>query len=258
MNKAAAFDVIRLAAENAAIAEEIVNNPGQVLKDHGVSEPQMQAEIERIVAALKSAVTESPSSKQQASTLETAESFKSGLRNTVVQIERGFRSTMIMYEVAFYLGVGLILAAILMAFVKEQSLLAIAFGSLGIIDIIVYFITKPPQDLQFSRARLAQLEAAFFNWFIDYTSWNGAMMNLAQQGRLDFNAMTKISNTLMEHTEKTMELIDKYCGAPKKGTTYGERTLGHVLGNRSQRPGRTHPRSTNLRPTSDSGASDAN
>jgi len=189
--------------------------------------------------------------KQHEATQETAESFKSGLRNTVAQIERGFRSTMTMYEVAFYLGVVLILAAVVMAFLDNKSLLPIVFGSLGMVDVIAYFITKPPRDLQFSRARLAQLQAAFFNWFIDYTNWNGALMAMAQDGKLDFNAMTTVSKTLMEHTEKTMELIDRYCGSPKKGANDGARALGHIFGNRSQRSGRAHTRSTDLRSAGD-------
>jgi hypothetical protein len=39
------------------------------------------------------------------STLQTADSFKRGLSNTVKQIEDGFEATMSMYMVAFYLGI---------------------------------------------------------------------------------------------------------------------------------------------------------
>jgi len=156
---------------------------------------------------------------QQATTLETADSFKSGLRATVAQIERGFGYTMTMYIVAFYLGVVLVLAAILMAFFEQKSLLSIVFGGLGTADVIAYFITKPPQDLQFSRGRLAQLQAAFFNWFIDYTNWNGVLVTWSQEGKADLLVMKDVSTTLMDHTEKTMALIDKYCGPPRPAET---------------------------------------
>src|SRR5262249_28623357 len=122
---------------------------------------------------------------------------------------------MTMYEVAFYLGVVLILAAVVMAFLDNKSLLPIVFGSLGITDMIAYFITKPPQDLQFSRARLAQLQAAFFNWFIDYTNWNGVLMTWTQEGKAELQSVKAVSSILMEHTEKTMALIDTYCGSPR-------------------------------------------
>jgi hypothetical protein len=99
------------------------------------------------------------------------------------------------------------------------------FGSLGIVDVIAYFITKPPQDLQFSRARLAQLQAAFFNWFIDYTNWNGVLMAWTQEGKADMGSMEAVSKILMEHTEKTMALIDTYCGTPR---TTEPRTSGKL------------------------------
>jgi hypothetical protein len=121
---------------------------------------------------------------------------------------------MVMYTVAFYLGIALVLSAIAMAFVKDKPLLPIVFGGLGMADLIAYFITKPPQELQFSRARLAQLQAAFFNWFIDYTNWNGVLRTSTEEGRADLQFFKTVSSILMEHTEKTMSLIDTYCGSP--------------------------------------------
>jgi hypothetical protein len=141
MDNSAAFDVLKWVAEDPAFAQELLTNPDEALTRRGVWQPEGHAELKQLVAAfisspLATAGTGATYPKQQESTLETAESFKNGLRNTVAQIERGFRSTMMMYEVAFYLGVGLILAAVVMAFFKEQNLLPIAFGSLGILDVI--------------------------------------------------------------------------------------------------------------------------
>lgn len=257
MNKSAAFDLLKRAAEDPTFARELLSNRDELSADRGLPEPEAREEIRQLIVALCShgaLANDTSDPKQHETTQQTAESFKSGLRKTVDQIERGFRSTMLMYEVAFYLGVGLVLAAVVMAFVSKEKLLPMVFGGLGMVDVIAYFVTKPPQDLQFSRARLAQLQAAFFNWFIDYTNWNGALMAMAQDGKLDFNTMTTVSKVLMEHTEKTMELIDKYCGSPKKGANDGARTLGHIFGNRSQRSGRTRTRGANLRSAGDPGA----
>jgi hypothetical protein len=199
--------------------QRLTTNVDAVLTERGFAELERREELKRVLVALGLSRSDNTSAAsyqaQHETTLQTADSFKSALRDTVKQIERGFRSTMVMYTVAFYLGVGLIVAAVAMAFVKEKALLPIVFGTLGIADVIAYFITKPPQDLQFSRARLAQLQAAFFNWFIDYTNWNGVLMTGTQDGKVDLQFVKTVSGILMEHTEKTMALIDTYCGSPR-------------------------------------------
>jgi hypothetical protein len=219
MNNDDAFAMIREAVEDPAFFQRLTTDLDEVLTERGFAEPGCREEVKRVIAALVLSRSDNAASasyqEQHDTTLQTADSFKSALRDTVKQIERGFRSTMVMYTVAFYLGVGLIVSAIAMAFVKEKALLPIVFGSLGIADVIAYFITKPPQDLQFSRARLAQLQAAFFNWFIDYTNWNGVLMTWSQDGRADLQSVKTVSAILMEHTEKTMALIDTYCGSPR-------------------------------------------
>jgi hypothetical protein len=208
-NDAAAFGVIRDAVDNPGFYQRFVADPDGVLTEMRITELKSREVLKRVVAGLGGLPADDYTA-QQRSTFETAESFKGALRDTVKQIERGFRTTMVMYTVAFYLGVGLIVAATVMAFVKEQALLPIVFGTLGIADLIAYFITKPPQDLQFSRARLAQLQAAFFHWFMDYTNWNGLLME-----RGDEDSLKRVSAVLMANTEKTMQLIDTYCGSPR-------------------------------------------
>jgi hypothetical protein len=219
MNDDAAFAVIREAIDDPSFFQRLSTDLDEVLTERGFAEPERREELKRVMAALGLSRSDNAAAAsyqaQHETTLQTADSFKSALRDTVKQIEHGFRSTMIMYTVAFYLGVVLILAAIAMAFFKQESLLPIVFGSLGIGDVIAYFITKPPQDLQFSRARLAQLQAAFFNWFIDYTNWNGVLMTWTQEGRADLQFFKTVSAILMDHTEKTMALIDTYCGSPR-------------------------------------------
>ncbi|MGA9670211.1 MAG: hypothetical protein WBQ94_13445 [Terracidiphilus sp.] len=197
-----AFAIILRAVDDPAFRLRLAADMSGVLSECEILEPESRDNVTRVVAVILRAEDSAYKAfqEQHDTTLQTADSFKSGLRDTVKQIERGFRSTMMMYTVAFYLGVGMILAAVAMAFVQQKSLLPIVFGGLGIADVIAYFITKPPQDLQFSRARLAQLQAAFFNWFIDYTNWNGVLMTWTQNGRADFQSLKAVSAILMEHT----------------------------------------------------------
>ena len=214
MNNDLAFEMIRDAIDDPVFLGRVCTNLDEVLTERGVAEPREREEIKRVITGLLSARAQDASATVhmvEESTLQTADSFKRGLSNTVKQIEHGFQATMIMYMVAFYLGIGLIVAATAMAFMNHTAMLPIVFGTLGMADILTYFITKPPQDLQFSRARLAQLQAAFYNWFMNYSNWNGALAMLTQQGHADVNLLKTVSATLMEHTEKTMDLIDTYC-----------------------------------------------
>ncbi len=90
-------------------------------------------------------------------------------------------------------------------------MLPIVFGGLGIADIIAYFITKPPLDRQRSRANLAQLQAAYFNFFVDVYNWNSHLGHLTQTGQINFKNVKDVSDILIQNTDKTMELIEKYC-----------------------------------------------
>jgi hypothetical protein len=222
MTNGVGFELIRDAVDHPDFRGRVCTNIDEVLTERGVKEPDEREEIKRVIAGLLSAPVQCASATVdmledlERSTLKTADSFKLGLSNTVKQIEQGFQATMVMYMVAFYLGIGLIAAATAMAFMNHTALLPIVFGTLGMADILAYFITKPPQDLQFSRARLAQLQAAFYNWFMDYTSWNGQLAMLAKQGQANVFLMKTVSTTLMDHTEKTMSLIDTYCATGHK------------------------------------------
>lgn len=148
----------------------------------------------------------------------TSNSFKSGLVDSLVQIKQGFKSAMIMYTVAFYVGIGLILTAVVYAWFKEGSLLPVAFAGLGVADLIAYFITKPPLDLQKSRANLAQLQTAYYNWFIDLFNWN----SVANGGDAMISQYKKVSEMTLRNTERTMKMIEDYCEIASSGSQKNE------------------------------------
>lgn len=158
------------------------------------------------------------------SSKETIEAFRKGLCETIRQIETGFHLTSIMYNVAFYLGVGLIVFSVFYAVFSQGSLLSIAFGGFGILDIITFFITKPPQDLQSSRADLAQLQLAYYNWFLDNYDWNWYVGSLWDWGKGVYirDNMKEASAILLSNTEKTMALIERYCEFNKESKPKAE------------------------------------
>jgi hypothetical protein len=162
-------------------------------------------------------------------TMELGQRFKESISTTLNQIEIGYKGAMWMYWLAFLTGILMIITAIVFAFVKEKNLMSIVFGSLGTLDLLVFFVMKPPLELQNSRIGLARLDAAFMTWFIDLSNLNGILLNLpstymsAQQspdGKIityykpqDFEEAYKksieISKLSMENAEKTLDMMGK-------------------------------------------------
>ena len=116
---------------------------------------------------------------------------------------------MLMYQITFYLGVALIVAATGIAIVGQAPLLPAIFGTLGMADILAFFLFKPQERLQASRSSLAQVQAALYNWFMDSVNLN-SMMALYGQSR-DYAGAERMSKSLLSHTEKTLDMLQKYC-----------------------------------------------
>ncbi|MCC6297541.1 MAG: hypothetical protein IT469_12625 [Pseudomonadales bacterium] len=145
----------------------------------------------------------------QEDTLAVAKQMKLGLQKTLEQIDKAYRSTMLMYQITFYLGVALIVAATGIAIVGQAPLLPAIFGTLGMADILAFFLFKPQERLQASRSSLAQVQAALYNWFMDSVNLN-SMMALYGQSR-DYAGAERMSKSLLSHTEKTLDMLQKYC-----------------------------------------------
>jgi len=215
-----AYEILRRAATDPTFLQSISTTPDLVIQQQGVSDPQTIQELKQFLSLMIAGMQQSSETqqflRQQArSTSDTADAFKAGLRTTVEQIDQGFRSTMRMYTVAFYLGVLLVLVALYIAVVDGISLLSIVFGGLGVLDFLGFFFAKPAQNLQGSRANLAQLQAAYYNWFLDVYNWNSYLTHLAQTQQVDFAKVKEVSEQLMSNTDRTMVLMEKYCGLDK-------------------------------------------
>jgi hypothetical protein len=106
--------------------------------------------------------------------------------------------------------VALIIAAIVSALYGKQ-LLPMVLGGLGTANTLAFFFTKPPERLQSSRASLAQLQCALLNWFNDFFNQNALMSQLSSGAKLDLAPYKALSETLMNHTEDMMSMLQKYC-----------------------------------------------
>jgi hypothetical protein len=140
-------------------------------------------------------------------TYETIISIKSSLQDVLKDAKYAYKFVLWMYVSTFLLGIGLIVTAIVFA-AMDKPILAAAFGAVGLIDIVVQFMYKPPLELQTSRSNLAQLMITITNWFTDLMNLNGFM---AQRGDLlTLEELERISQKQHDNTERMLGLIEKY------------------------------------------------
>lgn len=147
----------------------------------------------------------------QRDTMDTIKKYRTTLKSALDQIDTGFRTTSRMYQIAFYLGVFLILSSVALAVFKGTSLFSTAFAGLGVSDFIAYFFTKPPESLERSKADLAQLQMALYNWFNDNYNWNSFIATVASVRPVQYADMKQVSDGMSDSTEKAMAAIEAYC-----------------------------------------------
>jgi hypothetical protein len=141
-------------------------------------------------------------------TFTTIMSLKSSLQDVIRDAKRAYTFVMWMYVVAFYLGVALIITAIIFA-ALDKTILAIAFGTVGLADIVSHFIFKPPLELQTSRSNLAQLMVVLTNWFSDLMNLNSYLS--LKGSNITFEELERISSKQNSNTQQMLEMIEKYC-----------------------------------------------
>lgn len=147
---------------------------------------------------------------QAQKTNDMNDSYRDGIIQTNHQIIKGFSATMLMYQVSFYVGVVLIIAALLFAVFLKSSLFSILFGSIGAMDLLTFFIAKPPQSLQQSRSDQAKLNAAFYSWFLDLYNWNSFYLQFSAKGQpIDLATMKEVSELQIKNTGRLMEIMNR-------------------------------------------------
>jgi len=147
-------------------------------------------------------------------TYDTIISLKESLQDVIKDAKSAYQYVLLMYLFAFYLGVALIVTSIIFA-AQDKVFFSMAFGAIGLIDIVTHFIYKPPLDLQSSRANLAQLMVILTNWFSDVMNLNTFM---GQQGdKLTLDQLKELSDKQNANTEKMLGLIERYCEPTSSG-----------------------------------------
>lgn len=140
-------------------------------------------------------------------TYETIMSIKTSLQEVIQDAKSGYKYVLMMYVAAFLLGIALIAVAIVFA-ARGETILAIAFGTIGLADLVTQFVYKPPLELQSSRSNLAQLMIAITNWFADLMNLNTYMAN--QGPNITLKEISELSEKQNANTAQILDLIEKY------------------------------------------------
>lgn len=231
----AAFKVINKASTDPVFAKELMDNADDVCHGNGITQPAVISTLQELSGWLayyprmdsqqveRATEQYALDMEQMKSGYETMKTFEQGLRDSVEQLRKGFHLTSIMYNIGFYVGIALIVGSVVLAITSSKALIPLAFGGIGALDVITYFISKPPAQLERSRADLAQLQAAYYNWFTDKSSWETFLWRVYQTPDLKeyLEYLQAASNRSMEGTAKTMKLIETYCEFSSKNSLKG-------------------------------------
>ena len=208
MGKEDAFELLKSLSEDPTKLGLFIDNQSIFLQKTGlrVTTEEVQ-QILDIIAGLK------PRD-------EMAPKLTGSLLNVLDQIENGFKYIQNMYLLAFGVGIGLVGLSVALGIFARENILSIAFGGLGTADIVLYFVYRPAELLQESRAKLAKLVMAFIGWLDDAHDWNAVFLRAI--GRADQGGtiqelvaeVSKISDEKIAHVKDTIKTIED-SSAPK-------------------------------------------
>lgn len=140
-------------------------------------------------------------------TYDTIMSIKTSLQDVIKDAKSAYKYVLYMYVAAFLLGIALMAVAIVFA-ARAETILAVAFGTIGLADLVTQFIYKLPLELQSSRSNLAQLMIAITNWFADLRNLNTYMAN--QGPSITLEEISILSEKQNANTAQILDLIERY------------------------------------------------
>lgn len=165
---------------------------------------------------------------------------KESILEVLFQIEKGFRRVMLMYTIAFYLGIGLIIFSVIATVLYGTDAYMLLFGGAGIADIVAFFVFKPTEDLQRSRGNLAQLTSGFIAWYNDLHNWNHAVEREFYNEddtpkKVNLEALKEISKRSILNTVTIMMAIEFFVAKGGKDTEKASENIINTMKNFEER-----------------------
>ncbi len=133
--------------------------------------------------------------------------LKLSLQDTLKANKTSQSITKYMYIASFILGMALIITAVVFA-AMDKTILAIAFGSFGMLDIVAHFIADPPARLQESRSNYAQLTGLTLAWFKETINNDAYIANLASLNPTMLKHFNALSDNYVTNTGKFFKMIE--------------------------------------------------
>lgn len=143
--------------------------------------------------------------------------LKDSLNDTLLTSKKSQSITTWMYISSFILGMLLIVAAMVFAFL-DKPILAIAFGTFGMVDIVAHFIADPPARLQESRSNYVQLIGLTLAWFketLNNDAYIGSAGTITKEALDNFNVL---SDNYATNTGRFFQMMDDLAEPKNKKT----------------------------------------
>lgn len=140
-------------------------------------------------------------------TMKLVEQLKKSLIKNATGTLAAFNRVIVIYTIAFIIGVGLIATAVVFG-AMGKTVLAVSFGAIGLIDIITYFVKLPANKIQESRSNLSQLQVVLLVWLKDFIN-NEAIcsrrLNSANPSIAEYKELAEIN---IDNTGKLLRFIE--------------------------------------------------
>jgi ABC-type multidrug transport system fused ATPase/permease subunit len=137
------------------------------------------------------------------------------VERSIRSMKSAFRVQIVMHNVMFYLGVSLIMAAVVSA-IKGHSLASLVIGGIGVFDLAIFFLKEPVEGLHESVGNLLQLRAAYNSFFAQLDQWQLYFDKVA--GAEFLGIKHQITNLIQDSTDHTVQLIHDYTNAGGRNT----------------------------------------
>lgn len=141
-------------------------------------------------------------------TAKLVEELKESLIDNATGTLGAYKRVIAIYTTAFLLGVALMITAVVFG-AMGKTVLAVAFGTIGLIDIVTYFFKMPASQIQESRSNLSQLQVVLLVWMkdlINNEAISGRLINVAEPKIDDYQRLADIN---IVNTEKLLRLIQE-------------------------------------------------
>lgn len=158
----------------------------------------------RLKNALK---LEGEQGKSGMETMQLVTELKKSLISNATGTLSAYNRVILFYSIAFFLGVAMIITAVVFG-AMGKTVLALAFGTIGLVDIVTYFVKLPANKIQESRSNLSQLQVVLLVWLKDLINnevLTGKLVNVSSPSIKDYKDLADIN---IENTGKLLQMIE--------------------------------------------------